>query len=129
MKINIKATNFELTEAITNYVREKANSLERILPAGDESAIADVEVAKETRHHHHGEEVFKAEINLHFTHQYLRAEFFDNDLYAAIDGMQDEIARQINTAIEKRNTLVRRGGRLLKNMLRGAAFWRRKRNQ
>lgn len=124
MKINIKATNFELTEAIRNYVEEKVGVLEKVLPAHDESIMVDVEVAKVTRHHQHGE-VFKAEINLHFSHRYLRSESYNEDLYAAVDEMQDEITRQINTSIEKRITLVRRGGRALKKMLRGATFWRR----
>lgn len=123
MKINIKATNFELTEAIRNYVEEKLGALEKMLPVGDDSVMADVEVGKINKHHQHGQ-VFKAEVNLHFKHHYLRAEAFHEDLYAAIDEMQDEIARQINTSIEKRHTLMRRGGRVLKNMLRGAAFWR-----
>ncbi len=125
MKINIKATNFELTEAIRNYVDEKLLALNKLLPPHDESVMVDTEVAKVNKHHQHGEDVFKAEVNLHFKQHYLRAEAFNSDLYAAVDEVQDDIARQINTSIEKRHTLVRRGRRALKKMLRGAAFWRR----
>ena len=125
MKINIKATNFELTEAIKNYVEQKLEALEKLLPPNDESVMVNVEVAKENHHHQHGEEIFRAEVNLHFKHHDLRAEAVNEVLYAAVDEVQDEIARQINTSIEKRITMVRRGGRALKNMLRGAAFWRR----
>ena len=125
MKINIKATNFELTGAIRNYAEGKLMALNKLLPPHDESVMVNVEVGKVNRHHQHGD-VFRAEVNLHFKHHDLQAEAFNGDLYAAVDEVQDEIARQINTSIEKRITLVRRGGRALKNMLRGAAFWRRK---
>ncbi len=125
MKINIKATNFELTEAIKSYLEEKLGTLERILPAGDESVMIDVEVGKITKHHQHGD-VFEAEINLHFARHYLRAEAYEEDLYAAIDQARDEITRQINASIAKKNTLLRRGRRILKGMIHGVAFWRRK---
>lgn len=118
MKLNIKATNIELTEAIRNYLEEKLNALDRILPAGDDSTMAQAEVGKDTKHHHTGE-VFRAEVNLHFAGHQVYAVAFDQDLYAAIDQVQEETARQINSRLEKKNTLLRRGGRRLKAMLRG----------
>lgn len=125
MKTNIKATNLELSPAIRAYLEEKLATLERILPSGDEdSVLIDAEVGKDTNHHLHGE-IFRAEVNLRFSGRFLRAEAFNEDLYAAIDEMRDDITRQVNSNIEKKNTLLRRGGRLLKNMVRGLNPWRR----
>lgn len=123
MKINIKATNITLTDAIRDHLNEKLHLLEKILPPGDESVIIDAEVGKESRHHKAGE-IFKAEVNLHFSGNYLYANAADEDLYAAIDAVRDDITRQINSSIEKKNTLIRRGGRAVKNMLRGLYGWR-----
>lgn len=125
MKINIKATNIELTPAIRAYLEDKLASLERVLPPNDESVLINSEVGKETNHHQQGE-IFRAEVNLSFSGRHLRAETRNEDLYAAIDEVRDEIIRQVNTNLEKRNTMIRRGGRAIKNMLRGLTPWRRK---
>jgi putative sigma-54 modulation protein len=123
IKINLKATNIVLTDAIRTYVEEKIGSLARLVPADDESVLAQVEVGKTTQHHQQGE-VFRAEVNFHFRGGDLYAEEINEDLYAAVDGVRDDITHQINAKIEKRNTLVRRGGRGIKNLLRGLNPWR-----
>ena len=125
MKTNIKATNIALTEAISSYLTEKLAYIEKLLPVGDDSIIADVELAKETKHHLHGE-VFKAEINLRSAGKNFYSVAHEEDLYAAIDAMRDEITRQIKTGFEKKNTLLRRGGRKAKEMLRSVYWWRNK---
>ncbi len=123
LNLNIKATYIELTDAIRSYVLEKIGSIEKLLPANDESASAQVEVGKETRHHESGE-IFKAEVNLHFRGHHLYAVERAVDLYAAIDLVRDEIVRQVNSSMEKKTTLVRRGGRAIKNALRGLNPWK-----
>lgn len=126
MKINIKATNFELTEAIRSYVTEKLLAVKKVLPPQDESIMTDVEVAKVSHHHQHGGEVFKAEVNLRLAKGFLRAEAFHANLYAAVDKVRDELLRQTEDRLEKRTTLLRRGGRALKNLLRGVTKWPRR---
>ena len=125
MKTNIKATNLVLTEAITNYLDNKLAHLDKILPANNDSVIADVELAKETMHHQHGE-IFKAEINLHAGTKNFYVVAREQDLYAAIDVMKDEVVEQVKTGFEKRLTLLRRGGRQAKAMLRNLYWWRQK---
>lgn len=125
MKTNIKGTNISLTEAISNYLTGKLGHIEKLLPAGDDSVIAEVELAKDTKHHLHGE-VFRAEINLRASGKNFYTVAHEQDLYAAIDKMRDEIARQIKTGFEKKNTLLRRGGRKAKEMLRNIYWWRNK---
>ena len=118
MKINIKGTNIELTPPIRAYLEDKLNSLARLVDQHDTEAILQAEVGKDSRHHKHGE-VFRAEINLHLPGRDLRAESFNDDLYAAIDLVKDEIVNEFKSFRAKRSTVVRRGARALKNLIKG----------
>lgn len=118
MNINIKATGIELTPSLHDYVLDKVGSLERFLSYDKETIKATVEIGKTTKHHKLGD-FFRAEINLNFPGQSLRVEAEESDLYAAIDVAKDNLAEGIKTLNKKKNTLVKRGGRLLKSILRG----------
>jgi putative sigma-54 modulation protein len=116
---NIKTTGLEMTPAIGSYIDEKLSNIERFINATDESSvIADLEIGKTTEHHKSGE-IFKAELNLQIAGQLLRAVATKEDLYAAIDEIKDEMIMQINTSHKKKNTMIRKGGRAVKNLLRG----------
>lgn len=117
MKINFKATNLTLTPEILRYCREKLTHLEKLL-AEDTSVFMEVEIGKTTRHHKHGE-IFRAEMNLHLAGYRFRSESTTEDLYAAIDEAKDELATEIKRYRKRQSTLLRRGGRLVKNFLRG----------
>lgn len=118
MRLNIKATNIELTTAIRDYVEEKIGfGLERLLDSSDTSVLTDVEVGKTTRHHQKGD-IFRAEVNLHMAGVNLRAEAEAEDLYSAIDLVQDEISREITSRRQKQVALFRRGARAFKETVR-----------
>ena len=123
MKINIKATGIELTQAITDYVHEKVSTLEKYLTNPD--SVAEVEVGRTTQHHKSGE-VFKAEVHVTGNGLDLYAVSEHSDLYAAIDEVKDEIVR--NTVSEKgrRQTLSRRGGQMVKNMIKGINIFKKR---
>ena len=117
MKINFKATNLELTSETLDYCREKLGGLDKLL-AGDESVFLEVELGKTTRHHKQGE-VFRAEMNLRTASRSFRSEAVAEDLYAAIDEVKDELSSEVKRYWKKQGTLLRRGGRLVKNFIRG----------
>ncbi len=117
LKKHIKATNIELTEAIENYVEKKIQSLEKFVEDGVE-ALARIEVGK-TSHHHNKGDIFRAEINLKISDKDFRAVFETSDLYAAIDGMRDEIFAEVSRAKRKQFHLLKRGHQKIKDMLRG----------
>jgi putative sigma-54 modulation protein len=117
MKINIKATGIELTPAISDYVHKKVSSLEKYLEKGSD-VVAQVEVGKSTQHHKSGE-VFRAEVHLIGAGFDLYAASEQTDLYAAIDVVKDEISRNLTHQKGKRFALARRGGRMVKDMMRG----------
>jgi len=121
MKINIKATNFELTLAITDYLDNKLGSLKkfkRYLGQEEANWLCNVEVGKATAHHLHGE-IFRAEVQLFFADQHIYKEATAQNLYAAIDAVKDEVGAALSAHGQKRQTLIRRGGRAVKNILRG----------
>lgn len=118
MNINIKATSIELTPALHDYVKEKVSVLERFLSCDKDAIMAAVEIGKTTNHHKLGD-FFRAEINLNYPGNTLRVETEESDLYAAIDIAKDGMAEKIRNTIKKKNTLIKRGGRMIKNLFRG----------
>ncbi|MFW5853117.1 MAG: ribosome hibernation-promoting factor, HPF/YfiA family [Patescibacteria group bacterium] len=116
MNINIKTTNIELTEAIEEYLQTKLDYLKKFISKDQSGVQADVEIGKTTEHHRSGE-VYRAEINLEIPGMNLfRAEATAEDLYAAIDKVKDEMAKQIKSKKSKHKDLLKKGGRRLKNM-------------
>lgn len=124
MKTNIKATGIDLTPSLRVYVEEKLGYVERLIGQAEDNLMANVEIGKTSNHHHSGE-VFRAEINLHLAGHDYRAVRTDVDLYAAIDQVKDDVMEEIKSYRDKRHTLLRRGGRKLKSMLRGLTPWRK----
>jgi len=118
MNINIKVRGIELTPAINDYVFTKVNSLERFISADKDSIVAVVEIGKTTNHHKLGD-YFRSEINLDFPGYSFRTEAEESDLYVAIDISKDSMVEEIKNANKKKNTLFRRGGRIIKRIIRG----------
>jgi len=118
MVINIKTKNIELTASIRAYVEEKIGSVKKhIHDLNGDAVLAEIEVGKTTDHHNKGE-LFRAEVNLKVGGRFYRAEATADDLYAAIDDVKDELIREVRTSSERKETLFRRGGRAIKNLLK-----------
>lgn len=119
MKINIKATNLELTTELENYLRERIEHIDKLIVKNPNSeGLMQVELARETMHHKKGT-IFRAEFNLRIDGKHFRADTTEEDIRAAIDLARDELTREITSAKQKRATLVRRGARMVKDFLKG----------
>lgn len=106
MKVNLKATNLELTKEIRAYVQEKMDMAEKFL--GDTPVIhCDFEVDLVTHHHNKGE-IFRAEANLSVPGELLRVEKTEKNMYKAIDKVKDHLARVIKKYKEKKEAQKRR---------------------
>ncbi len=125
MNINIKSTNTSLTPQIEVFLRKKLAVLEKIISPEDSSVQIYVEIGKETEHHKSGE-VFFAEFNLHIAHKDFRVRRNGSDIYTAIDIAKDELFATVRTHKGKSETLLRRGSSMIKNMVRGFPWRRRK---
>lgn len=115
---NIKATHIELTEAIEDYIQKRAGMLDKVIDKNDSSTSIMVEVGKRSQHHREGE-FFFAEFNVRVAGKDFRIVVEKDDLYAAIDEAKDEIIQEITGYKDKRRTLIRRGGAVIKNVLKG----------
>lgn len=121
MQIKIKSTSFELTPAIEEYVNKKILSLEKLF---SENVLTEVEIGKVTNAHKTGD-IFKAEVNIvggEVGQVYVVAE--ESDLYTAIDIVRDEAERSIVSKKKKRDTMLRKGGAMVKNLLKRLDFRR-----
>lgn len=100
MKINIKASKLELTDAIYDYCQMKMDMIEKYL--GDTQVLnCDVEIAKSVGGQNKGE-IFRAEVNLEVPRKLLRVEKTEKDLYKAIDKVKDHLEIVIKKYKEKK---------------------------
>ena len=117
MKLTIKATTIDLTSEIKDYIEKRLEKIAPFIYALEEKPVVRVEVGKTTLHHESGP-VYRAEIQVYYLSKVLRSVSEAEDLYAAVDEAQEEILEEITTHKELRQTLLRRGGRLIKDTLR-----------
>ncbi|NCU28059.1 MAG: ribosome-associated translation inhibitor RaiA [Candidatus Moranbacteria bacterium] len=118
MNINIKATNIELTSAISDYINKKLEGFDRFKKSNDEELTVFVEVGKTTNHHKQGD-YYRAEFNIILGGDKFYTFTEKEDLYKSIDIAKDDILRKIKNKRERRSTLIRRGAGKIKQMIRG----------
>lgn len=116
MKTNIKATGIELTPAISDYVHKKLDMIDKYLDNGPD-IVAQVEVAKVTEHHRQGE-IFRAEIHITGKGLDIYTAEETEDIFSSIDKVKDEIIAQYTKESGKKQTLARKGGQMIKDMMR-----------
>ena len=119
MKYNVKTTNIILTPAITDYLDKRLSRLDKFISPEDlQTVMCYVEIGKTTKHHKAGD-VFKAELTLHIGGKSLRAVDENDDLYTAIDAVNDRMANDIKSFKNKKFSLIKRGRAKLKSLLKG----------
>lgn len=116
MNINIKATNMELTSAISDYVNKRLEKVSKYVREGSISGY--VEIGKTTNHHKQGE-VYKAEFDIEINGEKFFATSEKDDLYSAVDDAKEEIVRKITHNKDRKQTLYKRGASSVKKMLKG----------
>lgn len=117
MNTAIKTTNAELTTELSNYVDEKVRSFDRFV-RGNQEAIAEVELRKETGMGHTGD-ICYAEINVTIDGHLYRATANAATFQAALDDVKDEMLRELRKTKRKRIFSIRDGGKRVKAWLQG----------
>lgn len=115
LHIQMKGLHMELTEAIENYVYDKLAVLEKFIHT---NAHIAVEVGRPSKHHKKGENVFQAEITVDSNGQTYFIQITDSELYAAIDRARDEMLELIKQGKGKKQTLLKKGRMMLKELAR-----------
>ena len=121
MQVNLQGKNMELTGAIKDYVTKRVTNLEKLLSKIEEKggeARVKFEVSKNTNHHRSGI-VFHADCLINIQGEEFYSSADEEDLYAAIDAVKESLFREISKNKDRRQTLIHRGARSIKKMLKG----------
>ena len=89
MNLQITGKNFDLTEAIKAHAEDKIGGVVRMA-----ENIIDIRVTLEHVRTDHTD-AYHASAHVHVSHDDLHCEMVHNDVYAAIDGLKDEVERQL----------------------------------
>ena len=102
MRLQVKATGFDLTPALNQLIEQKFGGLAKLLERWEKNAdvLLRVEVAKNTKHHNKGK-VFYAEANLGLPMKVLRIEETAEDMHEAVDKLKDRLKKEISRYKEK----------------------------
>jgi ribosomal subunit interface protein len=117
--INTKATNIELTPELESLLEQKLEPLGKFIPEGETDLKCEVELEKVAEHQ--SGKIYRSEINLYVAGTLFRAEGTEDQMEKAIDEMRDAVKRELRKTQDKRESLIRRGGRRLKEMMRFGA--------
>lgn len=121
MNINLQGKNFELTEALTEYVLKKVTNLEKLLSdieTGGGEIKANFEVGKSTKHHKSGD-VFHADCLISINGEKFYYGSDKEDIYQAIDEVKERLYEEIRRSKDRKQTMFRRGAASVKKMLKG----------
>ena len=121
MKINLQGKNFEITEAIRDYVLKRVTNLEKLLSAIEErggEVMVNFEVGKSTKHHKSGV-VFHSDCLINIKGEEFYSSSDKEDIYQAIDEIRESLYEEIRRYKDRKQTLFRRGASSVKKMLKG----------
>jgi ribosomal subunit interface protein len=117
MNIKIKTTNININSETEDYLRKKLDSFSKMIDVSNPTLLIEVELAKTTSHHQSGD-VFKAEVNMIIDGNQFRAVSEKNDLNSSIDEVKDEMLKALGSYKGKKQSLLKRSGAKLKDLLR-----------
>lgn len=113
--INFKITQAEITDNLKDVTENKLRGLEKFI--GEAPAICDVEFERVTNHHQQGN-IHRVEVNLEVNGKLFRSEATSDSFEKAIDEVRAELDEEMRRARGKEETMLKKGGRRLKELLR-----------
>jgi ribosomal subunit interface protein len=112
--ITFKHTNTEVGNGMDAYSTEKLTTLLKYV-SEDQEAKAEVEYEKIVAHR--TGPVCRVEVNIWVGGELYRAENTQSTFEAAVDVVRDELDQAMRRVHKKRHSLLRRGGRKIKEMM------------
>jgi len=120
MIINFKFTNTDSDDELKAYALEKIQSFDKLLGKKDaDAAICDVEFSHSLKQQ--SGKVFTAEVNLEVEGKLYRVTKSEPNFKKAIDKVKDDILQSLRADKGKSKNAFRKGGRMLKRLMRGNA--------
>ncbi len=122
MDIRIKTTDYQMTPEVSAYLDEKLGVIEKLLAEDANLARCEVEVGRAAGGQRHGDNMWFAEISVITPgNGTIRATNHAENVNIAIDDAKEEAARQIRSSKQTHRRIARKGGAMLKRMLRFGA--------
>jgi ribosomal subunit interface protein len=113
--IQFKATNTVLEGTLQDTIERKLQTLARYMGEATDTTCA-VEFEKIAAHQHGN--VHRVEVNLYCDGRLFRAEATEESFENAIDKVRSQLDTEMKKSAKRHETLVKRGGRMLKEMMR-----------
>jgi ribosomal subunit interface protein len=121
MNIRIKATDYQMTPEVSDYLDERLLAIQKMLAGEAELTRCEVEIGRAAGGQRHGEHMWFAEINLIYPGgEYMRATNHAPNVNTAIEDAKEEVLRQIRKQKQVHMRVLRKGGALWKRMTRFA---------
>jgi ribosomal subunit interface protein len=119
MDIRIKATNYELTPEVENYLDERLKSLEKFIGADLEAVRCEVELGRDAGRPRHGANIWFAEISILIPgKERAYARNNSESVNGAIDDVKEEVERKLLRERKLHRRIYRKGGAILKRIMR-----------
>ncbi len=116
--ISIQTQGVDETQALTEYAEKRLSGIEKYLHERENIHTLQLLLAKTTNHHKQGD-IFRAEVTLSVNGRQFFARAEKDHIYAAIDEVREELIRELTGKRDRARTLIIRGARSIKKMLKG----------
>lgn len=114
--LTVYCKDFYLTETIKNYLEDKLSSLYKYLNKDEESVNFNARLGKLSNSTHNGK-IYYVEVSVHTPEKNYGARMEEEDLYAAIDLLKDELMKNITTYRDRKRTLSKKDAQKFKHEL------------
>lgn len=114
--MTIYCKDFDLTDAIKNYLTDKMIALNKFLNLNEEELSFNCRLGKVTNSQNSGK-IFYTEVSVHTPNKNYGARIEADDIYVAIDLIKDELSTNINSYKDKLRTIQRKESQKFKHNL------------
>ncbi|OGG80493.1 hypothetical protein A3A39_00220 [Candidatus Kaiserbacteria bacterium RIFCSPLOWO2_01_FULL_54_13] len=123
MDIRIKATDYQITPQVAEYLDQRIASLGKLLTGVEDVARIEVELGRDAGRPRHGKNIWFAEIQVIVPgSERVYARNNSESVNGAIDDVKEEVERQLRRERKIHIRLYRKGGALAKRLMRLGGF-------
>ncbi len=116
MNINFKIKGTDISDATRAYAQEKAQTLVKFMGVDSNTARMDIEFSDDPKHV--SGEVYRVDMVAIAPGLDMHTVGHGETMNAAIDMARDDMARRLSRSKDKHRSLLRKGSRAIKKMLR-----------
>ncbi|MDO8562113.1 MAG: HPF/RaiA family ribosome-associated protein [bacterium] len=119
MDLRVKATDYKLTPEASDYLDGRLSTLEKFLGDNPELVRCEVELGRAAGRPKHGKNLWFAEMSIvRPGRDRIYARNNAESVNAAIDDVKEEVERQLLRDRQLHRRVFRKGGAMLKNIMR-----------